>query len=94
FMPVMGYEDWDFWIRAGILGSKFYRIPQGLFYYRDLPDSMIKNTEKKNELATSYVISKHAQTYSKYLFEIGKEYSYLKRKPLRYLLKRIFSKKG
>lgn len=37
-----GSEDWEFWVRILNEGSKVFRIPQILFYYRIKPTSMFK----------------------------------------------------
>jgi hypothetical protein len=31
---LLGHEDWEFWIRAGLSEFKFYCVPETLFYYR------------------------------------------------------------
>jgi len=61
-MPVMGYEDWDFWLRIAFCGGKFKYINKVLFYYRYSAKSMI-HTVQKNKLATifEYMENKHSQ---------------------------------
>lgn len=36
-------EDWDFWIRAGKMGSKIVSVPEDLVAYRYVPTSMSRN---------------------------------------------------
>lgn len=38
-------EDWDFWIRAGKIGSKIYSIPEVLVAYRYVASSMSRNPQ-------------------------------------------------
>lgn len=89
-MPYMGFEDWEFWVKCIGHEVEFYHIKKPLFNYRDSPESMLKNTLKKKVELTDYIIQKHHLTYAKYIQEITKEYSYMKRKPIRYTLKNMF----
>jgi len=89
-MPIMGLEDWDFWIRALEIGVKFHHIQKGMFYYRDLPDSMIKNVGNKQQVIMKYMVEKHAKIYAEYILEIGKEISYARRKPFKNFVKTLF----
>jgi len=92
-MPIMGLEDWDFWIRAMEAGVEFHHINKGLFYYRDLPNSMIKNAKPKMDILMKYMIEKHSTLYARYVLEIGRELSYARRKPFRHFVRRLFSGK-
>ena len=57
-MPVMGYEDWDFWLRASLLGAKFHKINKVVFDYRVRGNSMISDTNQKYNLIVDYIFSK------------------------------------
>lgn len=58
-MPVMGFEDWDFWLRASVKGFRFKFIDQVFFNYRVRDNSMLsKAWEFKNDLER-YIFSKH-----------------------------------
>lgn len=64
-MPVMGYEDWDFWIRACINGYQFYHDTDALYYYRVAESSMLTNAnqaENRHQLV-DYVLKKYHSTY-------------------------------
>lgn len=91
-MPVMGYEDWDFWIRALEKGIKFHHFDEALFYYRDVPVSMLKNVGKNKEVILEYIVRKHAHLYSRYILEVGKELFNAKKMPFQFLLKNYFRK--
>lgn len=60
-MPVMGYEDWDLWLRIAFRGGKFAYINKTCFYYRYTSTSMIHSIQKK-KLATAfeYMENKHS----------------------------------
>jgi len=57
-MPVMGWEDWDFWLRAFFKGFKFKHIDKLLFEYRVRHDSMIQTTKNHQEELTDYIFNK------------------------------------
>ena len=57
-MPVMGWEDWDFWLRAFFKGFKFHHINKVLFEYRMRGDSMIQTTKNHQEELVSYIFNK------------------------------------
>jgi len=60
-MPVMGYEDWDLWLRIAFQNGKFAYINRMLFYYRYSSKSMI-HTVQKNKLSIifEYMEKKHS----------------------------------
>ena len=58
-MPAMGWEDWDFWMRAVMEGWKFHYVPEVLFDYRVRDNSMIQTDTKPNmEKLNDYIFSK------------------------------------
>jgi len=60
-MPVMGYEDWDLWLRIAFGGGKFAYINKVCFFYRYSSTSMIHSVQKE-KLATifEYMEKKHS----------------------------------
>ena len=42
-MPVMGWEDWDFWMRAALRGFRFMHLAEIAFDYRVRGDSMYRS---------------------------------------------------
>ena len=59
-MPVMGMEDWDLWLRMVLNGYKFYYIPQVLFYYRVLGNSMLSSIKSNDAVVLeNYMQKKH-----------------------------------
>lgn len=57
-MPVMGYEDWDFWLRASVQGATFHYVPEILFDYRLRGGSMLSNTMRNRPLLVDYIFGK------------------------------------
>jgi len=55
----LGYEDWDFWIRATKAGFSVTTVPIRLFNYRIHGDSMINNTLIHHEEIVEYINKKH-----------------------------------
>ncbi len=61
-MPVMGYEDWDFWLRIAFQNGKFKYVNKVLFDYRYSSKSMIRSIEqRKMALIDEYMTKKHSQ---------------------------------
>jgi len=60
-MPVMGYEDWDFWLRIAFRNGKFKYVNKVLFDYRYSTKSMIRSVQK-DKFATmlEYMENKHS----------------------------------
>ena len=96
-MKIMGYEDWDLWLRIAFAGYKFHYIEEPLFDYRVNAGSMMKNLnadiKKQNEIE-AYFMDKYKD---KLAFEfLNDRFVYkLKKKPVRFiyrlLLKKFFS---
>ncbi|MEO6133549.1 MAG: glycosyltransferase [Ginsengibacter sp.] len=51
-MPVMGYEDWDMWLNMSFNNFRFHYIPEVLYDYRLLNNSMLRSidVEKKKQV--------------------------------------------
>lgn len=54
----LGYEDWDFWLRATKAGYTVKTIPEYLFYYRKHGTSMVTNAIKNHDKIKSYMLKK------------------------------------
>jgi glycosyltransferase involved in cell wall biosynthesis len=62
-MPVMGYEDWDMWLRFAFSKGKFKYIPKPLYYYRSTGNSMIRTIEKEKYDATMQYVQEKYKGY-------------------------------
>lgn len=50
-VPMMGYEDWDFWLTLHENGIGFQFIDEVLFDYRVVPGSMLQTLNKSEKMA-------------------------------------------
>jgi glycosyltransferase involved in cell wall biosynthesis len=57
-MPVMGYEDWDFWLRCTVAGAGFRYVKEVLFDYRVRGGSMIATTMANRPQLVAYIFGK------------------------------------
>jgi len=67
-MPIMGYEDWDLWLRFALAGQHFYYINKVLFDYRVLSASMSNSNGTPESLALSAYMDEKYKDY------LGKKY--------------------
>jgi len=59
----IGYEDWEFWIRASKSGYQFSCIPEALFYYRISSVSRHQNAMRCRADIIHYIRHKHAELF-------------------------------
>lgn len=57
-MPHMGWEDWDFWLRAAVRGWRFVHLQEVTFDYRVRAGSMLTEVNKHTTVMDSYLFSK------------------------------------
>ena len=96
-MPVMGFEDWDLWLRMYLEGLKFKYIPEIFFEYRVREGSMLKENWEKRDVIVDYIFNREKSVALKHLRELAIENEYLKRtkstKELLYLLANKITKR-
>ena len=63
-MPVMGMEDWDFWLNMSLTNYQFQYIPKVLFDYRVLKNSMLDSINSKKAVE---LVAYMQKKYKKYL---------------------------
>lgn len=61
-----GYEDWEFWIRASMVGVEFIVIPKPLFRYRRHRVSMLGGSDGKRQEIIGYIVSKHPEYFRRH----------------------------
>lgn len=68
---LIGYEDWEFWIRAGIENRKFYFIDEELYEYRLRDNSLITKVSmaEKFEKMIQYVYGKNYSYFQNYIIK-------------------------
>jgi glycosyltransferase involved in cell wall biosynthesis len=57
-MPHLGWEDWDFWLRASVRGWRFVHLDEVAFDYRVRPDSMMSGVGNYTATMDQYLFSK------------------------------------
>jgi glycosyltransferase involved in cell wall biosynthesis len=62
-MPIMGFEDWDLWLRMGVHGCNFEYINTVFFDYRVRESSMIKHAWENRQELVDYMFSKQELRY-------------------------------
>ncbi len=45
----LGFEDWEFWVRASLKGYRPVQLPEPLFFYRRQNDSMLAGLQENSE---------------------------------------------
>jgi glycosyltransferase involved in cell wall biosynthesis len=64
-MPVMGFEDWDLWLRMLVKGCGFYYISEICFDYRVRDNSMLSDAWQKRLEIIEYIFNKKELKYLK-----------------------------
>ncbi len=72
-MPRMGWEDWDFWLRAAVRGFGFAHVDAIAFDYRVRENSMLSTTNRHVEELLEYIFSKPDAHVLRPLRELGLE---------------------
>jgi glycosyltransferase involved in cell wall biosynthesis len=78
---VLGYEDWEFFIRVTKLNWEVAVIPEKLLFYRQTTKSTLANhTEPNREKIIRYIVEKHKDWYTEQLIQLitAKEVLYKK----------------
>lgn len=57
-MPIMGFEDWDLWLRMGVCGCKFKYVDEVFFDYRVREVSMITRAWDNRQELIDYIFNK------------------------------------
>ena len=92
-MPMMGYEDWDFWLTLHENGIGFQFIDEVLFDYRVVSGSLSQtlNKSEKMDETVYYIAAKHGAGYWSKFVVVTDELEYAKSRPLGFLLKYKFN---
>jgi len=61
---LVGYEDWDFWIRITKKNWLVYIIPELLYYYRQKKQSRVKETFKRHVEIYEQIVEKHPDVFN------------------------------
>jgi glycosyltransferase involved in cell wall biosynthesis len=94
---MIGHEDWEFWIRAGIAGKKFYFLDQPMFDYRVSKTSLtntVVEPGRYNEMIR-YVYGKNYRYFQDKLLvykKVVEMCNYEKKRPFKTFIKNLYSK--
>ncbi len=66
---VLGYEDWEFWIRMLKNGGRIHVIPEPLFNYRNKPGSLAVTSGINRYAIMEYMVAKNLDVYRQYPLE-------------------------
>lgn len=58
-----GYEDWNLWIDIAKRGWKIINLREGLFHYREKPESMLKEATKRRPELVAKIHSLHPELW-------------------------------
>jgi glycosyltransferase involved in cell wall biosynthesis len=91
-LPIMGIEDWDFWLTLYEHEIKFHFINEVLFDYRVVADSMLSSLNKSENMTRvlQYLATKHGSGYRDKFVEAAVELNYAKSKPISFFFKYRF----
>lgn len=91
-MPMMGIEDWDFWISLYENGVGFHFIDEILFDYRVVQGSMLSSLTRSEKMleVVQYLAIKHGVAYRDKFVEVAAELNYAKSRPLAFFFKYKF----
>jgi glycosyltransferase involved in cell wall biosynthesis len=93
-MKIMGFEDWDLWLRIALKGHKFHYIDETLFNYRVHQHSMMRTLNRdirlQNEIE-DYLAQKYRDQLS---FTVVKDYfiGKIKRRPFHFFYRLVLQK--
>ncbi|MEZ7497273.1 glycosyltransferase family A protein [Flavobacterium sp. Arc3] len=92
-MPVMGFEDWDLWLRMAVRGCRFQYVETTFFDYRVRDNSMLAEAWKERPLLLGYIFNKKELRHLFYFRECLIENKKLKEEPaLKEILQIIIKK--
>ncbi len=88
---VIGYEDWEFWIRCGATKWKFYFLNETCFDYRIRNNSLVTSAEtlKKTQQMRRYVLSKDVNIVLNNYHALYSLYNNETKNPMRTFVKNI-----
>jgi hypothetical protein len=72
----MGWEDWDFWLRAAAHGFRFVQLQEVGFDYRVRTESMLSTTKKHAPELLEYMFSKPELQYCRLFRQLDAQLRY------------------
>jgi hypothetical protein len=69
----MGWEDWDFWMRAALRGWRFVHLDDIAFDYRVRTGSMLSDTNRRKPELAKYIFGKPGNEILRALRDQGEQ---------------------
>lgn len=92
-MPIMGFEDWDLWLRMSTNGAQFKYVDEVFFDYRVRNNSMLSEAWEKRPVLLDYIFNKPELNQLKVLRKCLIENQQLKQEPsIKQIIKLIMNK--
>lgn len=79
-MPVMGYEDWDLWMRMAMAEIRFKHIDKVGFKYRKREASMLYDANRNRPELEDYMFAKPEYTSVRWMHDLVRENEQLRMK--------------
>lgn len=90
---LIGYEDWELWIRLGLMAWRFHLIDEKLFFYRIREGSLMNSFDEiRKKEAVSYVMQKHAWHLHGRYKHFYRLFIKVNKQPLLFFLKIVYSR--
>lgn len=67
---IKGYEDWDFAVGVTKKGWTVHSIPEYLFYYRNMGESLYDIHKQSGPENVRHMVEKHTDAFQKYIVEV------------------------
>jgi len=67
---IKGYEDWDFAVGVTKKGWTVHSIPEYLFYYRNMGESLYDIHKQSGPENVRHMVEKHNDAFQKYIVEV------------------------
>jgi glycosyltransferase involved in cell wall biosynthesis len=61
----LGWEDWEFWLRVSLTGTRFIYLDQILFHYRVRKDSLVSVANRNHLAINEYIFEKEELQFLK-----------------------------
>ncbi len=90
---LIGWEDWDLWIRIAQAGWRFHYLDEVLFDYRVREDSLMGSADSaRREEMLTYLGNKHSFVIHRKYRQYFRVMDQIQEKPFRYFLKILYYK--
>jgi len=90
---LIGWEDWEFWLRVAQTNWEFHYLNESLFKYRIRRESLMgQSTAMKKDVMLAYLGAKHGKFFHKQLRSAIRTNKIVERRTIQFWLKKWFLK--